>query len=994
MPLSLACPHCQASLQLHEPLPRPSSAVLCPSCGRSVRVILGEEEVHTAQSLGRRFADPGETPGPIAIAQPGVDFGAPRPTRKPAPVDPDGEATARSAALPPAPSKPPPPPPSEPPSRSPAPSPRRWLSLRGVALGLALVAGAGVIGFFAVAQIYGSDLPSIEELRSYRPPTVTVVTDHEGRMLGEIYEQRRYVLPIEQIPERVQQAFLAAEDANFHQHGGIDYGGIARAMGRNLAAGRVTQGGSTITQQVAKNMLLTNERALTRKIQEALLAWRIEDAYTKEHILYLYLNEIFLGSQAYGVEAAARTFFGKHVEELTLGEAALLAGLPPRPSAWNPHADLQAALGRRHYVLGQMVEAGFISRAEADAAEAEVPAIMPRGNRSWGIAPHFVEHVRRQLIDAYGETRVLHEGLQVRTTCDLTLQQAAQRAVANGAHEIDEHMGYRRVGLTTLADEAAITALRAEHQLLVRARLAAEDRDALAVGDELPGILLEVTPTWARVAVGEREGIIPLAWSLWVYPPDPTRSYKYRTQDDLTRTYDFDDDGTVDGSILRAGDVVQVRIDGLDAADAQLQKAFKGAPVEADHLALRLRQAPEVESALLTVELSEDPAIAGAVRAMVGGVDFTRSQLNRATQAYRQVGSTFKPIVYAAALGTKKVTTATILPDAPLAYATDIGLWKPGNYGDDYRGNITMRQALALSRNTSTIRLLDAVDPGMNADVVWTFARSLGIGGQPLHELPEGEKPSPENDHLCPWLEAGSGKSCIDRQQDASGKTVCRACDLSMGLGSASLTMEELTRAYAVIANRGRWVQPWTIVEVLDRDGQLAQPLPGSNFAPRHAPVEPVQVVDPAVAALATWLLENVATSGTGYQAHRDLGVHVAGKTGTTNDEKDAWFVGFTPDVVTAVWVGFDEPRSLGGGATGGAFALPIWVDAMKVAVAGRKDRAFPMGNGIVWTPIDEATGEAVVSGGRSYPFLPGTVPEGTPYRAGEARLQDLATEL
>jgi penicillin-binding protein 1A len=942
---------------------------------------------------------------PPTVASPVIPPLIPPPTAPPpaaAPTSPAPAAAARAAR-------------ERPTGRALSPAradggPRNWGSIaaRGVA-GLAILGLVAIpVAYYGLQLWFGDELPSVEALRAYEPATVTTVHASDGTLLGEIYEERRYVLPLDQIPPLVVNAFIAAEDANFWNHGGIDYMGIVRAMGRNLAAGRVSQGGSTITQQVAKTFLLTSDRRIERKLKEAFLSWRTEDAYTKEHILYLYLNQIFLGSQAYGVEAAARTFFNKHVGELTLAEAAMIAGLPPRPSTWNPHADFEAAKNRQLYVLGQMVLNDMITEAEAEAARNEKIVVVARGNTFLEQAPHFTEYARRYLVDRYGEDRVLNEGLSVTTTCDMALQQVAQQAVSANVHDLDQSMGFRREAIKTLPDKAARDAHLDAQERALREAWALKvdpsgltptpDRSVLEVGEVYEGVVTEVDKTWFRARIGAHEGIIPIAWSQWVYVPDPDRSSRYRVQDDLTRPVDADGDGEKEGGIIRVGDVVQLKVKALSTLEPEVAKAFAKTPgaVEAA-VALHLWQTPEVEAALLSLDIKT-----GAVRSMVGGADFTRSQFNRAVQSYRQVGSTFKPIVYAAALSTRKLTTASLIPDAPIAFANtlDDGVWKPGNYGDDYMGNITLRKALAMSRNTCTVRILDIVDPGMYTGVVSDFARALGIGGEPTHLLPEGWFPTPETDHLCPWIpETTAMRWCkdhfppLDKEQsredhmaalDAGAVHQCRVCDLSIALGSVSLTMEELARAYAAFPSGGEFVQPYYIEEVRDRKGEVLE---------RHEPAPPHRVMSPELAAIGVWLLENVVQGGTGGPANV-LGIHVAGKTGTTNEEKDAWFVGFSPDVLTAVWVGYDQPRSLGVAATGGRTALPIWIDYMREAVPKEKDRPFSLGANLSWIPIDEETGRRVNSGGRGYPFLPGTEPQVSGYDAGQASLEDLTTEF
>lgn len=879
------------------------------------------------------------------------------------------------------------------------------MGLAGVALGAVAAAAAAGGGYW----YYSQDLPSIEALQAYEPATVTVVTDAHGEIMGEIFEQRRYVVSLDQIPDHVQNAFLAAEDANFWNHGGIDYMGIARAMGRNLAKGRMAQGASTITQQVARNFLLTKDKKIERKIKEIILSWRIEEAYSKEHILYLYLNEIFLGSQAYGVEAASRAYFGKSVADISVAEAAILAGLPQRPSDYSPHRHWRKAKERQSYVVGQMIAKGYLTEAEGQAALAEEITIVPRGSAFLEQAPHFTEHVRRYLVERYGEERVLNEGLQVRTTCDLELQRVAQEAVTRGVHDADQRMGFRRDAITHLTSDTAIEQKRAEHEKKMRAawaaaqdaagRVAEPETSILEAGQVLEAVVLEVKPSYARVGIGEHEGIIPLGWSDWVYHPNPRLSWRFRDAKSLTEKFDLDGDGSKETQILQRGDVVLVKIEALSTQEDAVAKTFRGTPgAERPYVAIRLWQTPEVESALLSMDVST-----GAVRAMVGGADFTSSQFNRAVQSRRQVGSTFKPIVYGAAIETRKVTTASIVADAPLAFATsEEFVWKPANYGHDYLGNITLRKALAMSRNTSTVRVLEAMDPGMNDDVVYTFARKLGIGGAPLHTLPEDFVPKPDNDLLCPWtLETRNSTICMDRfppkdpnlsntrhrQQLKPGDEYwCRSCDMSMGLGSASLTMEELVRAYSAFATDGQLVEPYYVEEVRDRHGKILESREPARFA---------QVIDPETASITRWLLRGVVEGGTGYDAQRELGLQgLAGKTGTTNDEKDAWFVGFTNDVITAVWVGFDQPRTLGVSSTGGRTALPIWIDYMRVAAPKDQDRPFRMAGEIEWAQIDEATGRRVKGGGRAYPFIRGTAPEASGMEAGQVSLQDLTTEF
>ncbi len=897
--------------------------------------------------------------------------------------------------------------------------------------GMTMLVGTSVVGLLGAVLVgaggywhFSQGLPTGQMLQEYQPPRVTEVYDHKGELLGEIYEQRRYVLPFEKIPTQMQDAFIAAEDEAFWDHGGVDWAGLVAAVVSEVtSAGGGKRGASTITMQVTRNFLLTRQKTYERKIREIILARRLEANYTKEHILYLYLNEIYLGSGAYGVEAASRTYFDKHIEDCSLAEMAMIAGLAPAPSAYSPHKNFDKAKVRQEYVLSRMLEIGKITQAEHDAAVKEEIRIVERSNEFLTTAPHFTEYARRYLVDTYGHDRVYNEGLKVWTTTDLELQKLAQEEVFKGVHLVDQRMGFRREVIETLADDAAIQAKRDAIEQQMRqdwakeqdaaGRLAAPDKSVVEKDRVYTGVVLEVSKRYARVGIGDHEGIIPLEWTQWGHPVNPKRSWRYWKTDDLTTSYDWDGDRKKDGAVLRKGDVVQVKVLAESTRDKgkvvsstsawkmereadPIAPAFKRTPGEkADLLALHLWQTPEIEAALLSFDLET-----GAVRSMVGGWNYEKSEFNRALQSYRQVGSTFKPIVYAAGIDSRKVTTATMVTDAPLAFQTDNDfIWKPANYGNDYLGNITLKNALAASRNTCTVRVLEQIDPGMNDDVIYTFARKLGIGGPPTHLLPEDHIPLPSNDHLCPWtLETKESTICMDRnppkdpnisntrhrmQLKPGDEYHCRSCDLSMGLGSASLTMEELLRAYSAFGTGGYLIEPYYIERVEDVDG---------NVLEEHQKAEPVQVMEPEVAYITNWLLQGVVQGGTASKASR-LHVHLAGKTGTSNDEKDTWFVGMSPNIVTASWVGFDQPKTLGVSSTGGRTALPIWMEYMRQAAPKEDDRRFPEWGEIEWAQIEEENGRHVTSGGKRYPFLKDTVPESTGISAGQISLEDLGTE-
>lgn len=905
------------------------------------------------------------------------------------------------------------------------------------------VVAGGVVASTAYYS-FSANLPTIDELGRYNPPTVTVVYDVKGRTLGEIYEKRRYVTPLDKIPKHVQDAFLAAEDHNFWTHDGVDYEGILRAFGRNAAKGRKAQGASTITMQVARNFLLSSEKTYERKIREILLSWRIEEAFDKKHILYLYLNQIYLGSGAYGVEAAARTYFGKSVEDITLAEAAILAGLPQRPSDYSPHIHWEKARTRQLYVLGQMREKGYIDQRTYDEAQAEAVSIHRAPNEFLTLAPSFTEHVRRYLVDTYGFDKIYNDGLSVHTTCDLDLQKVAQDALVDGVNRADNLVGWRGAaenvgpsGIQARLDEqeAALRKEQAEATLVVGPEGvggfgAAPTRSVLEVDRRYSAVVTEVEKGHAIVGIGAHEAIIPLSWTKWAYPPNPDRSFKSRNQDAMT-------------NVLKVGDVVEVEVAGLKSTEFDNLKGYAAA--KPSRAAARLYQSAELEGAFFAYRQQD-----GAVLAMVGGVDFAESEFNRVTQARRQVGSTFKPIVYAAAIATRKITAGTLVQDAPTAFATIGGLWKPGNYGEDYLGNITLRRALQMSRNTCTVRVLDQVglepvfhmagpqlrigydepactrthqrqgteckgktSPSPVSGMEWcehcdpTSCPLVKAGRQSIridgNSLPVGEEMQCLDDpqtidgeqwchscdvnlRVCDWLKAEqipSTDPCVDARRDSNGQVWCRSCDLSMGLGSSSLTMVELARAYSAFATYGRLVEPHWINKVVDRDSTVIE-----EWAP--PPDGFPEVLPPGVAGIGHFLLREVATGGTAAASNK-LGIQVAGKTGTTNDEHDTWFVGYDPSLIAAAWVGYDQPRKIGQSFTGGHTSLPIWMEFMKVAAPRSRNLSFKPIPGVEMVPVDERTGR-VASGGRAIPMLPGTAPADSGAEVGQTTAEELLT--
>jgi penicillin-binding protein 1A len=847
---------------------------------------------------------------------------------------------------------------------------------QGIRILLVLLVAAVVGGLAVVGAVYVTllrDLPDMQSVDEYQPPLTSRVLDREGRLIGEFYEERRALVPYEEIPRHVVLAFVAGEDAAFFEHEGIDYMGILRAAWVNLAAGgEVKQGGSTITQQTVKSLLLTPERKIQRKIKELILAHRLEQRLSKEDILYLYLNQIYFGQGAWGIEEAARTYFGKSTSELDLSEAALLAGLPQRPSDYSPTSNPRAAERRRRYVLQRMRVEGFVDEETFREALESPPELRPwKPREDARVAAYFVEEVRRRLYDTVGSDLVLRGGISVETTLDLELQTAATHSVRSGLERLDHRQGWRGPEKTVSPEnlEAAIAELGKLNELVPEPEAPDEpealegeaDAEAIALEPPLPTEPEPITPPTdtplrgvvtavdaasdtARVAFApDVEATVRLADVKWARKPDPSRrSYSVRNIE----------------NVLQTGQAASFRIL-PDDSDVD------GRAAPGRELYATLAQTPLAEGALLSFDVET-----GGVRALVGGYDYRRSEFDRATQARRQAGSAFKPIIYAAALE-KDYTPASILVDRPVVYEDPESgfVWRPQNYSRKFLGRLPMRQALARSVNNATIHLFR----DLRVNNVIEFARRLGVESLLAH-------------------------------------------DLSLALGSSSVTLLEMTRAYATFPSGGRQVLPVFITKVVDRDGEriLGPQVLGTvpdvpEWRPAERPAEdeelarivenleadgepegPVarrkQVISPQLAYLATDLLRAAVFDphGTGRGA-RELGRKVGGKTGTTNFGGDAWFIGFSPDVVTGVWVGYDEKRVLGKGETGGRTALPIWRDYMREALQEYPARDFPVPSGIVFARVDPETGMlagADTEKGYLQAFAQGTEPTQTAKQA------------
>jgi penicillin-binding protein 1A len=727
----------------------------------------------------------------------------------------------------------------------------KWTALGGLALTAVLA-----VTMATLFWVYGSDpaLPQIRTLHDYRPKQVVRIVSADGKVIGEIFEERRSYVGLDKIAPTMVQAIIDSEDADFRTHEGLDFKGMIRAFWVNLRSGETKQGASTITQQVVKTFLLSPERTFKRKMQEIILARRLEQSLDKDEILTLYLNQIYFGHGRYGVEEASRFFFGKSAAQLDIGEAALLAGLPQSPERLSPLKHPEAAKDRQTYVLGQMVRRGHLPQEEAQRWISAPIRVVKETDPYREVAPEVVEIVREELKKKHGDD-ILRSGGTVKTTIDAELQANARAALHAGLEALDARHDYRGP-LAKLAPDKVEKKLAQLKKVL--------PAGGPKAGDSYEAVVVSVSDEKVELAVdlGGWKGTVPLGEKGRYNPEGKKPSLRFA-----------------------ANDVVRVR------------RATQDAPLELDH---------GPQGAVVVI----DPATR-RVLAMVGGYAFQPGQFNRALSAKRQPGSAFKPIVYAAAFDTGQFTPATIMNDAPEVY----DLWKPKNYEQGkFRGPIRLREALAHSINTIAIRVLHDIGPEKAVDL----AHLLGI----KEELPK---------------------------------------ELSLALGSGVVTPLELTNAFTTFATGGRFAEPVFLLE----DG-----------AP---PPEVKQVMRPEVAYLTTSVMESVVEEGTATAAKK-LKRRISGKTGTSNSGRDAWFVGFTPDLVAGVWVGFDDMRPLGKGEAGGKAALPIWIDMVKKALESKSPRMFRPPPGVVTVRIDKKTGKLAAPGQPDSEtldevFLEGTAP-------------------
>ncbi|MFC3071956.1 penicillin-binding protein 1A [Shinella pollutisoli] len=770
--------------------------------------------------------------------------------------------------------------------------------------------GIGAVFFLVVAAAVAlylgnvaKDLPDYEVLSNYAPPVTTRMHAGNGALMAEYARERRLYLPIQAIPDRVKAAFLSAEDKNFYQHPGVDVTGLFRAIVTNLqnmGSGRRPVGASTITQQVAKNFLLSSDQTIDRKVKEAILSFRIEQAYSKDRILELYLNEIFFGLNSYGIAGAALTYFDKSVTELSIAETAYLAALPKGPSNYHPFRRTEAAIERRNWVIDRMVENGYVSASDGAEAKAQPLGVTPRHRGSYLFASEFfAEEVRRQIIERYGDNALYEGGLSVRTSLDPRIQVAARKALQHGLVSYDERRGFHgpvktiEIGGDWGVELAKIDALSDVPEWKLAVVLAVDESGAdigLQPRKEASGKVVEERVT-GRIEAKN------MAWA-------------YRSAKGDRKT------AKSPAGVFGPGDVVYVE------------------PTE-DGASYRLRQPPKVQGGLVAM----DPHT-GRVLAMVGGFSFAQSEFNRATQAMRQPGSSFKPFVYAAALD-NGYTPASVIMDAPIEIVAGGQVWRPQNYGGGAAGPSTLRLGIERSRNLMTVRL--ANDMGMN--LVAEYAERFGI-----------------YDKMYPVL--------------------------SMSLGSGETTVLRMVSAYSVLANGGKQIKPSLIDRIQDRYGKTIfrheeRTCDDCNANDWESQEEPVlvdnreQVLDPMTAYQITSMMEGVVTRGTAAGKIK-LDRPVAGKTGTTNDEKDAWFVGYTPDLVAGLYLGFDNPAPLGRGATGGSLASPVFNEFMQAALEGTQPTKFIIPEGMKLIPVNRKTGMQANAGDPDTimeAFKPGTGP-------------------
>ena len=727
---------------------------------------------------------------------------------------------------------------------------------------ISLFALAALLGLLSgVLFVYAGDVPEISALDDYAPSTITHVHAADGTVLDEFATERRVVIRYDQISPRLRQAIVSSEDREFDSHFGLSVPRIVIALAKDLLERRKASGASTLTQQLARNLFpdtIGFEKTWERKIKEAIVAIQIEKRFTKSEIFTLYCNQIYLGHGAYGVEAASRIYFGKSAKDLSLPEAALIAGIIQTPGRQSPYVDPERARGRRSYALSRMAEDGHVTPAEAEAARESPILTVGLPTQENAVAPYFVEEVRKHVESKYGAKALYESGLTIRTPLDPTLQRAATQALQDGLREIDKRRGWRAPKRNVDGNGEGIDAVSFPRW-----------KRPMQPGDVVPGVVRTAEATRLVVRVGSAEVEIGRNGFAWTGRGSGT-------------------------ALVKPGDVVDVRLGG-PLPDGGTAPA-------------RLEQTPLVEGAVLAIENRS-----GHILAMVGGYSFDRSKFNRAVQALRQLGSTFKPIVYAAAVD-RGFTPASVLVDEPVSFPGGSGrAYSPSNYDHRFWGPLTLRHALEQSRNVPAVRLMDSLGP----KTVLSYAKRLGFTA-----------------NFPPYL--------------------------STALGAGEATLLEVTSAFSVFPNQGVRMAPQAITTIVDREGNLVE---------ENRP-QPDDALRADTAYVMTSLLQGVVQRGTAARAAA-LDWPLGGKTGTTNDYTDAWFVGFDPDITVGVWVGYDQKRPIGPSESGSAAALPIWMDVMRAWIATRPERpAFATPGNVVLVAVDPATGSPAAPG------TPGAIPE------------------
>ncbi|MBI5815232.1 MAG: PBP1A family penicillin-binding protein [Nitrospinae bacterium] len=786
--------------------------------------------------------------------------------------------------------------------RKPSIAARAGLISAMIIIAVAAAAGAGA-GYY-YTKLFSEDFPDISTLRKYNPSQATRVYDRNGLLISEFYVEKRLLVTLNQIPKLFRDATIAVEDAQFYEHSGINYEGILRAFFENIKAGRVVQGGSSITQQLAKTLLLTPERTMGRKIKEALLSLEIERSYSKNEILEIYLNQIYYGHGSYGVAAAAETYFGKKLSELTLAQIAMIAGLPKAPTNYSPYNNLEKARARRSHVLSRLVAVGAISEKDKEKAENE-PIRLSGFKKAANKAAWFGEHVRRYLEKKYGATALYHSGLKIYTTLDLKMQTAADAALKAGLEELDKRLGYRGpVGKVNVEGGQKPDWAQINQKEEIRTT----SPDFYRPGRRIRGVVTAVDKGLVRVTFDGAKGTIQLASMDWAHKANPNADFMWAPKIEDAR------------KVLKKGDIIEVGILARAGADGQIP--------------LALDQTPNTQASLLATNPKT-----GEILAMVGGYDADVSKFNRTVQAMRQPGSSFKPIIYTAALD-NGFTPATVVMDSPVVIdpaKTGFKAWNPSNFEGEYFGPTTIREAVTHSRNVVTVKVIDKI----GAQVVVDYARLFGIT-------------SP----LDPYL--------------------------SLALGSYPVTVEEMVRAYGVLANGGDFVDLMYINSVKDSKDSIME---------SNSPSPPDPRISPATAYVMASVMKSVVAEGTAAKV-AELGRPIAGKTGTTNNYNDAWFIGFTPDIVCAVWVGRDDNSPIGKKETGARAAIPIWIAFMKEALKNYAVRDFTPPENVVFARVDKKTGLLTKSSSENAifeAFIDGTQPTEYVHEIGQEQEEEQA---